>query len=212
MSYFPINNDSSFLTGTIIDGTGGNSNGLFTGATTRIALSGLTIQNSTNSLYYQVNNWNSSNLYILNQNIIKDNNNWNALINANPNSIFRNNTFLNNRASISFQGTTYFEGNTVWANNNSTMGTLFNVNTSSVGKYFFNNNRFIYSQNLFQVNNSNVSDSILFTNNTFIFKNNNTNSGNINSSSVFSISFSANQYRCIIRNNIFFPFKKIMNK
>jgi hypothetical protein len=205
MSYFPMNNDSSFLTGTIIDGTGGSSNGLFTGTTTRIALSGLTIQNVPGSIYSQ-NNYGNSNLFVLNKNIFKDNNNWNTLINSNPNSIFRNNTFLNNRASISFQGTTFFEENTVWTNNSSSMGnTLFNLNTNSVGKYFFNNNRFIYNQSLFQINNSNVSDSILFTNNTFIFKSNNTNSGNINSSSIFSISFSANQYRCVIRNNIFFP-------
>ena len=199
MSYFPMNNDSSFLTGTIIDGAGGSSNGLFTGTTTRISLSGLTIQNIPGSIY------GNNNLFVLNQNIIRDNNHWNTLINTNPNSVFRNNTFLNNRASISFQGTTHFEGNTVWANSSNTWQTLFNINTNSVGKYFFNNNRFIYSQNLFQVNNSNISDSILFTNNTFIFKNNNPNSGNINSSSVFSISFSANQYRCVIRNNIFFP-------
>ena len=204
MSYFPRNNDSTFLTGTIIDGTGGNSSGLFTGNTSKISLSGLTIQNISGSMYFQSNNnWNSNNLYILNQNIFKNNNNWNTFITANPNSIFRNNTFLNNRASISFQGTTYFEGNTVWANSYSSMGGgLFNLNTSSTGKFFINNNRFIYSQSLFQLNNSNLSDSILFVNNTFIYKN--SNNGNMGSS-IYSISFNLSSYRSLIRNNIFYP-------
>ena len=155
-------------------------------------------------MYFQSNNnWNSSNLYILNQNIFKNNNNWNTFITTNPNSIFRNNTFLNNRASISFQGTTYFEGNTVWANSYSSMGGgLFNLNTSSTGKFFINNNRFIYSQSLFQLNNSNLSDSILFVNNTFIYKN--SNNGNMGSS-IYSISFNLSSYRSLIRNNIFYP-------
>ena len=61
MSYFPKNNDSTFLTGTIIDGTGGNSSGLFTGSTTKIALSGLTIQNISGTMYFQTNNtWNNN--------------------------------------------------------------------------------------------------------------------------------------------------------
>ena len=204
MSYFPNNNDSTFLTGTIIDGTGGNSSGLFSGSATKIALSGLTIQNISGAMYFQANNtWNNNNLFVLNQNIFKNNNNWNTLIYTNPNSIIRNNTFLNNRASISFQGTTYFEGNTVWANNSSSMGGgLFTLNTNATGKFFINNNRFIYSQSLFQLNNSNLSDSILFVNNTFIYKN--SNNGNMGSS-IYSISFNLSSYRSLIRNNIFYP-------
>ena len=206
MSYFPKNNDSTFLTGTIIDGTGGNSSGLFTGSTTKIALSGLTIQNISGTMYFQTNNtWNNNNLFVLNQNIFKNNNNWNTLIYTNPNSIIRNNTFLNNRANISFQGTTYFEGNTVWANSSNSMGSgLFTLNTNATGKFFINNNRFIYSQSLFQINNSNLSDSVLFVNNTFIYKNINTNNGYMGSS-IYSISFNLNSYRCLVRNNIFYP-------
>ena len=71
-------------------------------------------------------------------------------------------------------------------------------------KFFINNNRFIYSQSLFQINNSNLSDSVLFVNNTFIYKNINTNNGYMGSS-IYSISFNLNSYRCLVRNNIFYP-------
>ena len=202
MSYFPINNDSTFLTGTILDGQGSSTSGFITGGTTKISMSGLTIQNLPSYFYYINNNGNSQNVYILNQNIFKNNNYWNTFITTNPNSIIRNNTFVNNSAGFSFQGTINFEGNTVWAISSNGMGnTLFNINSNSTGKYFIANNRFIYNQSLFTVGNNNLSDSIFFTNNTFIAKSSN----NYMNSSKYSISFNANSYRCLVRNNIFYP-------
>ena len=195
-SYFPRTQDSTDLKETIIDGTGGNTSNLISGNFTSISLAGLTFQNIPGSLHS-----NSSKIFILRQNIFKGTSNYmmNSFINTGANSELRNNTFSNFTSSINVQGTTTIDGNTFWlATNNFNGNTLFSTSSSgSRTKINITNNLFVYSTSLFNLYNSNISDSIFFLNNTFIFKN--------LRGAATSINFGSNSYRAILKNNIFFP-------
>jgi len=204
-SYFIVNNDSSFLQETILDGsnlTNNYSNGFTTGAYKSISLSGLTIQN-INSRFH--NDEYNSKKYIFLSNILKNiggNMGGNNFITTNINSEIKNNQFYSISSKINMQGTTVIDGNYFWLNNsgynyNNIIDINSNYSSQAKQKYSITNNLFVYATSLVNINNSNISDSIFITNNNFIFKNVN---GNKN-----SISFGTSSYRAILANNIFFP-------
>ena len=195
-SYFPRTKDSTFLKETIIDGTGGNANNLIAGNFTSISLTGLTFQNIPGSLHSS-----SSKIFVLKENIFKGTSNYmmNSFINAGANSELRNNIFSNFTSPIYIQGTTTIDGNTFWlATTNFSSNTLFNTSSSGTRtKISITNNLFVYSSNLFNINNSNISDSIFFLNNTLIFKN--------LRGAATSLNFGSSSYRAVLKNNIFYP-------
>lgn len=200
MSYFPLNNDSSFIRETIITGESISNNGpLFRGVSSRLSFAGLTFKDvvgqfATDEKQYFVQSCRFEN--------INTTRNWDVTFQLANRSLFRFNTFTNlgGHLRVAYGATLennqfLLSGSTIWSNDTKirieSFGTGRNVTSIS-------NNLFVYDKKLISINVNSSTDSIYLSNNTFISKGG---SGNDN----FSIQFLNRNYKLILRNNIFYP-------